>query len=599
MSVKKVSLLLCLCLVVLVTANTTAENIDDSQEVVSLFNKGKRLLREGNWLDAANLFEELEGRFANSKNLDLFIFYRAKAKYYLGEYNDAIAGFDYFLTRYPRSPFVAYVYFFMGNATYLRGDVDGAVKVYVKSYRQSDDKNLNQLLVSSLVTIFKEAPSLSWDENNFTRLSYNKKCSLLKPLAKIYLNRGAFVKAKRLMALCGEQLDQNSETEIQARLSKKQLEVAVVLPFSGELHTFGEDIYNGTTIAANLWRQHNKKIKLTIYDTKGDPIEAARIIKDLSQAYETNVVIGPLTSEEAAVSSAVLNCSSLPMIAPAATQAGLTKLSPTSFQLSPNIELEGITLAEYAFNDLKSDSVAIISSTATDQLRTTKAFMEHFKKLGGTVVAVEYYRPRDKDFGAYIRDIKTILLGPPLDSTFFINENGDTLDFDIVPAYIDCLFLPGEPKQLQQLLPQIRFYNLNGSYLGSDGWGDERVYKLDDKNTKNAVFASPFIEEDSPEYLKFAQAFDIRFGHHPQRLSALGFDALRLIIKAVENGGISRENITAQLKKVTGYRGASGRISFGNNRENIEMPLYRIESQQAVLISPVDSVLQDSVKSEP
>ena len=53
--------------------------------------------------------------------------------------------------------------------------------------------------------------------------------------------------------------------------------------------------------------------------------------------------------------------------------------------------------------------------------------------------------------------------------------------------------MPGSPQQLRQLLPQINFYNLNAEYLGSDGWGDQVVYKLGDNVTKEAVFPSPFL----------------------------------------------------------------------------------------------------------
>jgi hypothetical protein len=80
-------------------------------------------------------------------------------------------------------------------------------------------------------------------------------------------------------------------------------------------------------------------------------------------------------------------------------------------------------------------------------------------------VAIEYYRPRDKDFGQYVRDVKAALLGLHPDSAFFINEAGDTLDIEAVPASIDCLYLPGVASQLRLLLPQIGFYSIDAFYL--------------------------------------------------------------------------------------------------------------------------------------
>ena len=83
-----------LCLVVLLASAPAAEIIDDSPEVVSLYEKGKRLLREKNWFEAVDVFQELEARFPSAPNAHQFVFKRAKARYHLADYSEAIAGFN-------------------------------------------------------------------------------------------------------------------------------------------------------------------------------------------------------------------------------------------------------------------------------------------------------------------------------------------------------------------------------------------------------------------------------------------------------------------------------------------------------------------------
>lgn len=570
-------------MVLLLFGVTFAEVIDDDPEVVSLYAKGKRMLREKAYFEAANIFEELEARFPNSKNVDLFIFNRSKANLYGGNHSEAIAGFQYFISKFNNSELTSYAYLFLGNAYYLKGNVDRAVKSYIKGYQISSEKNLDNQLLASLKSAFENAGSVSLNESDLELLPQDKKCKLIKPLSQLYIDRGALKKANSLLMLCGESIDVDNNPQIVNQMANKLLEVALVLPVSGELNSFAQEIYNGAVIAADFYRSETgKEIKLVSYDTKGDPIEAARIVNELDSSFETDVIIGPLTSEEASVSSAVLNCSSIPMVIPAATQSGLTRLSKTSFQLAPNIDLEGITLAEYAFRQLNSDTVAIISSTSTEDIRIARAFSEHFQKMGGVVIATEYYRTRDKDFGIYLRDIKSMVIGPPQDSLFYINPNGDTLEYKIVPVNLDCLFILGSTGQLRLLLPQINYYNINANYLGSDGWGDEIIFKLGDDITRQVVFASPFLEsEQSEEYIKFAAAYDRRYGKPPQRLASLGYDAMKIITIAASQRGVSREIISEELSKISGYFGASGEISFGEFRENIEMPLYRIELEEA------------------
>ncbi len=565
----------------------------DANEATSLLAKGRRLLREGNWFRAAKVFEEGAGRFPRSTYLNQFIFYRAKANYYAGQLSDAVAGFSYFLSRFPSSAETAHAHFFLGNAHYRQGHVDKAVGDYLLSYRLSNDRQLDDLVVASLTAAFENASSVDINSTDLEVLPPEKRCLLTRSLAEVLVDRGDVDLAEELLAICGADPDRSRVVNDRDRRDRNQIEIVVVLPLSGELHPFGQDIYDGAVVAAEQHRSHSAVgIRLTPYDSEGDPIKAARIIGSLSEN-QTDAVIGPLTSEAAAVASASLSCRSLPLLVPAATQAGLTHLSQSSFQLSPNIELEGVKMAEYAIDSLQADSAVVITSTESEHLQMAQAFADRFEKLGGRVIAVEYYGLRDNDFGRQIRDIKTILLGrQPGDSIFFLDENGDTLDPDGIEAHVDCLYLPGNPGQIRKLLPQINFYSLSGDFLGSDGWNDDLVLKLGDNVTRGAVFPSPFITgADSEEYVRFAAAYDARFGHRPNRLAALGYDAVMLAVTAIRSGGGSVPATVEHLRKVQGYDGASGKISFGYNRENIEMPLYRISAEKAVPTRPVTSAV--------
>ena len=574
-----------------------AEVIDDEPEVVALYAKGKRMMREEDWLEASKIFGELAGRFESSSNLDLFLFNRAKAQYYFGEYDKAIAGFTFFIRKYPESPNTPYAVYFRGNSSYLSGQSTRAVRDYLQALAISTDARLDNLAIGSMETAFKNASSVKFGPPEFEALPPAKKCRLVPKLAAILQSRGEMSQAQSLMDLCGIELDNSQYPAGMDGRSRTGFEVALLLPFSGEMRPFADDIYNGAIIAAEMLRsEDNLEIKIVPYDTQGDAIDAARIASELIASRQTGAIVGPLTSDEAAVVSATMGKTDLPLLIPAATQAGLTQLSSSSFQLSPNIELQGIRMAEYAVNVLGADTAAIITPTSADHLRMARAFTRRFEQLGGMLLAVEYYRPRDNDFGKQIRDIKGMFLGFPPDSTFIVNETGDTLDVDEQPVRLDCLFLPGDPEVLRQLIPQVIFYNLNAKLLGSDGWGGDPVLKLEEKITGEAVFPSPFISTGSgEEYFDFAAQYDKRYSDQPPRLATLGFDAIRLIGIAMHNNKKSRSEIVAWLKNISKYDGASGRISFGENRENNEMPLYRIKLNQAINL---EYLLEENVQPE-
>ena len=89
--------------------------------------------------------------------------------------------------------------------------------------------------------------------------------------------RDSFRMAADLLKLCGRELDVPAD-QLAGRVDDA-LEIALVLPFSGELQTFGESIYHGAIVAAEQYRRESGgRITLVPYDTKGEPVDAALIM---------------------------------------------------------------------------------------------------------------------------------------------------------------------------------------------------------------------------------------------------------------------------------------------------------------------------------
>lgn len=570
-------------------AGSAIAQIDDNDEARSLYARGQRLMREGDWFGAAKTFEELAGRWPQSPNADLFVFQRARANYHLGDLAAARAGFEHYLDEYNDAPEAPYARFFLGNIAYRQNDLQQAILDWIEAYRNSRDGRLDRLIRSSIRHAVLNAPALTLPVDEMVGLPPGKRCPLLRAAAEAKAAVGDFDMGNAMLTPCGERLREEDLPAVSEHAAAGDLEVAVVLPFSGELQTWAEEIYNGAVIGAELNGNEDIETKLSRHDSGARPADAARLIKNIASAGRATVAVGPLTSEAAAVCSGVLSCGDLPMIIPAATQAGLTELASTAFQLSPNIGLQGVRMAEYAVDSLNAADAVVITSTGSDHLLMARAFVERFEGLGGRVEAIEYYRPRDNDFGRQLRDLKAEILDFDPDSVFYITPDGDTLDPDGVPVEFDVIYLPGEARQLRLLLPQIRFYNVNGAYLGSDGWGDEVIYDLGDDVTKGAVFPSPFLGVGtSEEYFRFAAAYDARYAGQPPRLAALGYDAVSLALYAASESR-TRGAVVENLGSVAGYQGASGTITFGEHRENVEMPLYRIWNGRADLISGAPS----------
>jgi tetratricopeptide (TPR) repeat protein len=464
-------LLSALLLLTLYAGDADAGNVETS------FRKAYEQLKAGNYSKAGQLFEELVTSYPNHLNAARHLFFKAKSEYHAGRFEQSVHDFARFLEEYPNSEYAAYGYLFLGNSHYRLSRPEQAAICYANSYRFSHDKTLDKLLLRALETAVANSRSAVAKELRAIPFTDDRRCPAMISTARGLVRQGNRRAARSVLSSCPDaKVDELISSGGPG--SEQKVKIGVVLPLSGELQKYGEQILEGVNLKAEQYSgETGMSLTPVVYDSRGENLEAARIVKRMT-AENFAAAIGPLTSEATAVASAVLACSDMPLIAPAASEGGLTELSENCFQLQPNLDWQGIRMADLAVQWLKADTAAIITPSTPENLRMARAFAERFEELGGIVLGVEYFRPKETDFGPYIRDIKSLMVGGLLDSITYVNEDGDTIEAEEVPVWIDCLYIPADAGQLRQLLPQIHFYNLNTAYLGGDGWGSETIYKL-------------------------------------------------------------------------------------------------------------------------
>ncbi|MCP4704550.1 MAG: ABC transporter substrate-binding protein [candidate division Zixibacteria bacterium] len=551
----------------------------------ALYDRAHRLLENKQYSEAQQIFSQLSDFGGNIQMGPAYQYFSAKAGYYAGYLEESLKDFGHVINRYPHSSFVPYAYFFSGNINCFLGKADLAVVDYTNAYKTSRDSKLDKITMQSLQGLAEKVPSAVIENMAVSSIPSKKRCDLLVPLCQFLMKGNSFQSIRSILSDCSSAEAERLISQADLLL-KQQVEIGILVPLSGEMQRFGEAMLDGINLQLDKYRiETGRKITPVIYDTRGDEIEAARILRRLS-ASGVAAAIGPLTSDEASVSSAILACGDLPLIIPAASQSGLTELSSSCFQLLPNLAWQGRKMADFAVSQIGADTAAIFTPTTPENLRMARAFETRFKELGGTILCTEYFRTRETDFGPYVKDIKSQVIGQLLDSIIFINNDGDTIEAEEVPVWLDCIYIPAEANQLRSILPQIDFYNLNTTYLGGDGWGADLVYKLGDHITKECYFSSGRVESNTSEEAQlFMSDFDIKYGHQPGHLETVGYDAMSLISKALTNGQYSRADIKQYLSTVKDFTGASGKVTFGQKNENIELPVFKIENNLPIKIA--------------
>ncbi len=243
-------------------------------------------------------------------------------------------------------------------------------------------------------------------------------------------------------------------------LSLDPSNIALLLPLSGDLKPAGEAIRNGFIAAYYAAQQQGGDgARIRIYDAT-----AAGDIRELYQRAlqdGSGLVVGPLDKQDLAllVESGVTTTATLALNYLEGDHPGLPD---TLFQLGLSPEDEARQVAQRIWADGHSQVGIIYPDSAWGQ-RVANAFVSEWERNGSRIVAAQPYDPQGQDFSTPVARLLKAAEGnaaavsagrsaPPA-------RGKNDKDDDTVLIGVDAIFMPGFPRELRQLRPQLRFHD--------------------------------------------------------------------------------------------------------------------------------------------
>ena len=92
---------------------------------------------------------------------------------------------------------------------------------------------------------------------------------------------------------------------------------------------------------------------------------------------------------------------------------------------------------------------------------------------------------------------------------------------------------------------------------------------------QNFVYPQPWFDVSStePAVATFVDAYRAKYGEDPDIYAAHGYDALKLLVQAMETGGSAHpDDISIGLAAINNYQGAAGRTSFDEAGDVVRYP---------------------------
>lgn len=314
---------------------------------------------------------------------------------------------------------------------------------------------------------------------------------------------------------------------------------------------------DGAKLALEQWSAENEdcNVELVEFDTEGDPAKATPVATKMATDDSFLGVIGGAFSGETRATKSIFGDAGLTMVSQSATATDLTQEdpSPVFHRVVGYDEIQGAAIAKYLSDVVGAQKVFVIdNSDAYGEPLAAKVTEE----LGDLVAANDKTQVAQTDFSPTIQKI----------------ESADP----------DAVFYGGYIAEAAPLLKQLRDAGIDLPFVGGDGLYGADFGKAAGAAGEGAIITCPCVPIEGGT---FAEDFEEFSGAAPGAYAAEGYDAMNVLLDAIEDGARTREEVEEFVDSYDA-EGLTKQLAFDENGdvavENVVIWAYKVEGGQLV-----------------
>jgi branched-chain amino acid transport system substrate-binding protein len=235
------------------------------------------------------------------------------------------------------------------------------------------------------------------------------------------------------------------------------------------------------------------------------------------------------------------------MITPSSTNPRVTQVGDYIFRVCFTDRFQGFVMATFATKTLKVHDVAILRDIKNDySVGFADVFIENFRKSGGRIVSDESYSEGDTDFSAQLTSIRA--------------------------SNPQAILVPGYYTEIGLIARQARKLGITSPLLGGDGWDSPKLVEIGGEALNGCYFSNHYsVADPKPQIQTFVAKYKQKYKTTPDALAALGYDAARVLLSAMQNANSTDPGqIRQSLAHVQNFQGVTGNITIGKDRDAIK-----------------------------
>lgn len=371
---------------------------------------------------------------------------------------------------------------------------------------------------------------------------------------------------------------------LQAKVKSSQYMIAAVMPLSGKLAPFANEVVSGIQLAVETSRERasGPSVGLIVKDLESD---RGSFLDDFSALLNDDrpmAVIGPLLSKHLPVMAELAERARTPLITPTAMLPNVRRLGNSVFSTALTYQAQAKRIALYAVKEQGLRRFCVLYPDTTYGRELARLFAQEVRELEGEIIAIESYKEGDADVSAQLKrlkaeDLKKYGLAVPVDPA---KLTGKVTKLDKKVLYtpgFDAIFIPGRAADAGLITAQLNFHDMKVPFLGANGWNSPDFARTADSSIDGAVFVDGFfLDSPNPSVQDFVDRYKKRFQTNPTLFAAQGYDAARLVIEAVKQGASSGDGIREMLLSQQELPMLGGTAAFSPDGI-LNRPLYLIQ----------------------
>ena len=305
------------------------------------------------------------------------------------------------------------------------------------------------------------------------------------------------------------------------------IKIGVLTPRSGALGELGRHNDIGLAFAMKeinaLGGIMGRPVEIVEADDQSDPTQAVNEARRLISREKVDVIYGPLGSQTGLAVLPIMTEAKIANVTVVGSTAFTTQAGPYSFSLNPSAETQGIALVDFAVDQMKAKSIAIIHDGGGQAKAAAEAMVAQVAKRGVVLSGNEEYPNGATDMTPQLLNLRRakpdhlILFAQVGQDTGHVMRNLNEIGWDIkVSGSLGTL---SGVKAVLQIAGPDAYKNLSGTNLKPFGYC-----------TNDPVGSAPYTK-----FLDRLKAFaPNEFAKLSPNLVIYSYDALYLLKAAIE-----------------------------------------------------------------